>query len=311
MDNIQNSSNLIKTWFLELRVPFFTATIIPVVLGVTLAWYYEQTFDGLLFVLTIIGTICLHSGTNLINDFFDYKSGGDAINVEAIRPYTGGSMLIQQNLISATNVYHASILFFIVGGVIGLILAFLRGLTLLWFIVFAIVAGYSYTKYLAPNLIGELITGLCFGPLMVLGTYYVQTQTFSFIPIVASIPVAILIISVIWINEIPDYTADKTVLKTTLVVRLGKQRSANIYSILLPSAYLVLLVEIWFGLLPITTFIAFIPLSLMIKAITNARRHYGDSKKLGLSNALTVKLHLYIGILLILGIFLDLLLKIL
>jgi 1,4-dihydroxy-2-naphthoate octaprenyltransferase len=148
---------------------------------------------------------------------------------------------------------------------------------------------------------GEILIGLNFGVLMTLGAYYVQTQALSWDPIIAAVPIALLIAAVLWINEFPDYTADRAVGKRTLVVRLGRPKAAVVYGLLMVCAHLVLLAEVVAGILPPVALLALITLPLSLRAIQYTRRHYASSFDLAPANALTVISHLATGLLLTLA----------
>ncbi len=117
-------------------------------------------------------------------------------------------------------------------------------------------------------------------------------------PIVASIPLGILIVAVLWINEIPDYYADVGVGKKTLVTRVGRKKAADIYSALIFSAYAAVLLGVYSSLMPLSTLLSFLTFPLAIRAVYTARRHYDDPPKLIPANAGTVLVHLLTGILL-------------
>jgi 1,4-dihydroxy-2-naphthoate octaprenyltransferase len=89
----------IKIWFKACRLPFLTATFVPVILGGTIAWYEVARFNWFNFILTLIGISCLHLGTNLTNDYFDHKTKNDELNLNPT-PFSGGSRVIQEGLIS-------------------------------------------------------------------------------------------------------------------------------------------------------------------------------------------------------------------
>jgi len=72
-------------------VPFFTASVIPVILGASVAWSETGVFLPGLFALTLVAGMCLHAGTNVANDYFDHKSGDDEINVEFVSPFTAAA----------------------------------------------------------------------------------------------------------------------------------------------------------------------------------------------------------------------------
>ena len=288
-------------WIKELRAPFFTATIVPVTLGATIAWSLLGIFNASYLVLSLIAALCLHAGTNMVNDYFDFKSACDIVNKEFVSPFTGGSRLLPEGVLKPRNVHIVSLLFFGLASIIGVYLAFERGWIILLLGVIGILSGYFYTTQLATRVVGEFFVGLNFGPLMVLGSYYVQAQKLSLEPLAASLPIGFLIASVLWINEIPDYTADKAVGKNTCVVRLGRKRSADMYALIMMATYASITLGVALKLMPIASLIALTSIPVALKSIGIARKNYEDPPKLILANANTIKIHVITGLLLIIG----------
>jgi 1,4-dihydroxy-2-naphthoate octaprenyltransferase len=291
-------------WIVKLRAPFFTAAIVPVFLGAAVAWARTGTFNVWYFLLTLIGGVCLHAGTNMTNDYFDHTWGSDEINTEFANPFTGGSRLIQMGIVRPKIFLWQGIGFFVIGSLIGLVLTFTRGLWVLWLGIIGVFCGYFYTAppfRLAGTGLGELLIGLNFGPLMVLGSYYTQTQTTSWEPVVASLPVALLIALVVWINQFQDMRADAAVGKNHWVVRLGRRRSATVYGLSLAAVYLSLLVGALFGGVTPFALLGLLTLPLAVKAYGVARVHYDHPKELVPANAATIQIHLLTGVLTTLG----------
>jgi 1,4-dihydroxy-2-naphthoate octaprenyltransferase len=292
----------------ELRAPFFTASIVPVLLGAAVAWSNTGHFEFFPFLLTLIAGVCLHAGTNVANDYFDHKSGNDEINVEFIRPFTGGSRLIQKGLLSPRTVLTEAIVLFAIGGVAGIYLTVTKGLAILVLGIIGAFCGFFYTAppvNIAARGIGELVVGVNFGILMTLGSYYVQVRQFSQSAFLASLPVAILIADVLYINEFPDLAADKAVGKNHMVARLGKERAVWGYLILTLAAYLSILIPVITRAVPPYCLLGLVTLPLAMKAITVAIINYSDSTKLAPANAATVLIHALTGILLAVGFILD------
>ncbi|UCF79552.1 MAG: 1,4-dihydroxy-2-naphthoate octaprenyltransferase [Candidatus Eiseniibacteriota bacterium] len=292
----------------ELRAPFLTASIVPVLLGAAVAWSETGEFSLSLFLLALVAGVCLHAGTNVVNDYFDHKSGNDEINVEYVRPFTGGSRLIQKGLLSPRTVLVEALVLFAVGGAIGIYLAVVRGPVILVLGVIGGLCGFFYTAppvNIAARGVGELTVGLNFGVLMTLGSYYIQAGRFSTGAFLASLPVAILIADVLFINEFPDFTADKAVGKNHLVVRLGKERAVWGYLALTLSAYLAVLIPVMTRAIPPYCLLALVTVPIAMKAINTAILNYADSAKLAPANAATIMLHLFIGVLVAAGFILD------
>jgi len=293
--------NSIKLWFNATRPKFLTAVIVPIILGSVIAFVYENAFYPLYFVLALAGGIVLHAGTNIANDYFDFKSGTDVINKE-VTPFSGGSDFLREGILKPRDVLIASLILLGIGIAIGLYFTLVIGWFLLLLGLIGALCGFFYVT-LASKGLGEAAIGINFGPLCVLGAYYVQTTKISFIPLIASIPVALLITAVIWINQFPDYVADKEVGKDHLVVRLGRSLSAvRIYHGLILGTYVAIALGIVFSFLPLLCLISFITLPLFaIPGMKIAQKNYLDTPKLIPAQAMTIMTHLFTGILLIVG----------
>jgi 1,4-dihydroxy-2-naphthoate octaprenyltransferase len=296
-------------WFKELRAPFFTATVVPVLLGTTIAWYEVGIFNATHFVLTLTAVLLLNAGTNMINDYFDYRSGCDLHPQykEFSAPFFGGSRLLPEGTLKPRDVFAAALLSFGFGGAIGVFLASETGWIVILLGLIGVLSGYFYTK-LASRGLGEFFVFLNAGPLVVMGSYYVQVQALKAGPIIASIPIGLLIASVLWINEVPDYLADRTAGKNTLVVMLGKKRAADVHAILMITPYAFIALGVGSGLMPPYSFIAFATLPMTSKAIKVVHEHYEETAKLVYASFATIIVHLFTGLLLILGYILTILL---
>ncbi|MBU0518720.1 1,4-dihydroxy-2-naphthoate octaprenyltransferase [bacterium] len=300
--------NKLVIWLQEIRAPFFTAVIVPVVLASVIAWHDGYAVHTGYFLLTLFASIFLHAGANVINDYADHRSGCDAKNVEYIRPFTGGSRMIQNGLLSTREVLTGAIIFLCISTVLGLILVATKGKPILYLGLIGTFCAVFYTLppfNLVARGIGELLLGFCFGMLMMLGAYYVQAQTFSIGVVVASIPVTLLIAGVLYINEFPDYVADRDSGKRHLVVRMGRSKAVNGYIAILAGTYLSIIVGVIFKILPVYTLLALITLPKAVSSIKVARQHHSNSEKLAPANAGTIAIHLLTGALLSIGYLID------
>ncbi|MHA1444651.1 MAG: prenyltransferase, partial [Candidatus Hodarchaeales archaeon] len=109
----------LQTWILALRAPFFTASIVPLLLGMAIAFYETKIFDLGLGLLTLISGIAIQAGTNLANDYYDQST--DGINANFTQ-FNGGSRMIQNDIISPRAILTAAIISFIVGIVTAIII---------------------------------------------------------------------------------------------------------------------------------------------------------------------------------------------
>ena len=290
------------------RVPFFTATMVPVAFGSIAAWRDTGIFAWARFWLAMIGAILIHAGTNTANDYFDHISGCDEANPNPT-PFSGGSRVIQEGLIPAKKILLMSLSCFALGSAIGLYLNHLVGGNVILILgAIGVFLGIFYSAKpfrIGYGTFGELAVGIGFGPLMVMGAYYVQAQTLGPKAFLISIPIGILIALVLYINEFPDYASDKAVGKRTLVVILGKKNAVLLYHILLASVYFSIISLIVFGLVPPAALIAFITIPVAFKAFAVSKNNYDKIYELLPANASTIFLHSMIGILLCLGLVLD------
>lgn len=217
--------------------------------------------------------------------------------------------MIQNGLLCARKILCASLASFAAGSLIGLYLNYSCGSnTILILGIIGVFLGFFYTAKplrIGYGSLGELATGIGFGPLMVMGSYYVQAQSLPFKAFLISIPVGLLIALVLFINEFPDYAADKSVEKRTLVVILGKERAIGLYHILLACVYLAVALLVILKLLPATALIVFFSLPLALKAYIISRNNFDKVYELLNANASTIGLHSVIGILLFAGLVLD------
>jgi 1,4-dihydroxy-2-naphthoate octaprenyltransferase len=292
-----------KIWIRALRAPFFQAVIVPSLLGTAVVWYRTGVFYWQYFLLATLAVICVNAGTNLANDYFDHQSRSDDINREPT-PFSGGSRVIQENLISPAKIYQTSLIFFGLAALIGLYLTFVRGLWVLVIGILGVLSGYFYTA--SPIRTGyrgggELVAGLNCGPLVVAGAYYVQAQTLSLEALFISIPVGLLIAAVLYINEFPDHACDKVAGKNTLIVTMGRERARKGFYSLLLGTYLFIILGAILRIIPWTVIVSLLTFPLAWKAMKIAHFKYADTKGLIPAMSSTVTLHLGIGLLLSFG----------
>jgi 1,4-dihydroxy-2-naphthoate octaprenyltransferase len=298
--NLPSAKSIVRI----IRAPFLTAIVVPVFVGASIA-FSEGVFFWGYFLLTLVGAICIQAASNMSNDYFDHLAGTDERNRE-LTPFSGGSRVIQDGTLGARQVLIVSTSLYVIGAAIGVYLAWVRGWTVLWLGLFGLFMAFFHNAppvnlySLAPGL-GELALFLGFGPVPVLGTYYVQGQRLGLGALWASIPVGLLITAVLYINEFPDYEADKSVGKKTLPVVLGRQRAVGGYVGLLVGAYLAVALGVALRILPLTALLALLSAPLAYRAIGGARQFHSDTSKLIPTNARTIQIHLLTGLLLCVG----------
>jgi 1,4-dihydroxy-2-naphthoate octaprenyltransferase len=235
-------------WIRELRAPFLLLPAVFVPVGLLMAWS-QGNFNPLYALLTFAGAVCLHASVNVLNDYFDFTSGIDLVTTPT--PFSGGSTVLPSNLLTPKSVLSGGLLFLATGTAVGayFVVRFAFDPVVLAITAIAVVSILAYSSFFSKWGIGELVTGLNFGPLLLLGTYYVQTRTLAAQPLLVGGVLGIMTAGILYINEFPDIEADSSKRRRDLVVRWGKQAAAYRFKLLLGSAYALLVLGVVSGLL--------------------------------------------------------------
>ena len=280
------------------RLPFLSATFVPVLLGIAIAASHGA-FNWWLALLTVIGAAFAHLGINVANDIFDTLSGADEANPNPTK-FSGGSRVVIYDLVTLRGLIVLDVALFGAAAAIGLFLVWATGsLTLLVIGIAGIAVGLAYT---APPLklvyrgLGEIAVALGFGPIMLLGAYVVQARTLSWEAAVASVPVAILISLVLYVNEIPDRTGDAAAGKRTLPVRLPADVVTNLYLGATLVAFALIVAGVVTGLFPPFTLLALAAAPLALRVYNGIRANYSSPYALMSFMAANVNLHLFVGL---------------
>jgi 1,4-dihydroxy-2-naphthoate octaprenyltransferase len=284
------------------RLPFLTATIIPVLLGIVIAASHGA-FDLVSAALTVIGASFVQLGLNVANDVFDTVQGADDANVTPTR-FSGGSRVIQYGLVTLRQMASIATAFYVAAGLVGLVLLATRGSTAL--LVIGVVGFLVSLGYTAPPLkfvyrgLGELAVAIGFGPLMLLGAYVVQTRgALAWEPFVASVPIALLVALILYVNEIPDRRGDAHAGKRTLPVRFSRSAIVNGYNWAVIAAYVVLVAGVVLGVLPIPTLLMLLTIPLARRVSAGLTPNYDNPYGLMAFMGVNVRLHLLAGLLLL------------
>jgi len=267
----------LKVWFMETRPSFLLLTPLAFSVGLSEA-YTEGRFNAFYALLGLAGVMLAHLSVNVINDYFDYKSGLD-LKVKRT-PFSGGSGILPAGLLEARDTYLFAVGCLILGGCIGVYFTLTTGWMLIPLIATAALTIYFYTTHLSHWFVGEIFTGLNFGPLMVLGGYFIQTGRYSISALAPGVIPGVLVGTLLFLNEFPDVEADREAGRRNAVIQIGRARSSRIYVLLIASVYVWILACIFMGLMPLTTLVAFVTVPLAIKAARGVLRDYADVEKL-------------------------------
>ncbi len=296
------SKQMIKDVFVATRPLSLTLAIYSTTIGIVIAYHngflFQSGHYGLdiltIFLVTVAG-ILVQTGANLINDYFecDYK----------YRPQstTKYQFLGKQRTLFDIFIFLFGLACFGLTGLIGLLLLYLTSDKVLIVGILGIIGSYSYTGepiVYKKRGFGTPLSFLLMGPLMVYGAYVVFAESFSWSPILLSLPMSLLIPVLMLSNEVRDFERDKRLGIRTLTVKLGYKFGRNLYIGLLISSYLLVPLFVLLNILPIYSLFVFATVPLAIKSYrlvaVNERAQVPSTNMLHLSYGLIFILSLLI-----------------
>ena len=303
----------IKIWFQATRPWSLTASFIPVTLGAVLAAYHHKQlylmtsslsvddshFHWLIYLLTVIGGCSVHLGTNLINTYGDFMAGVDTKESSVTCPQ------LTHGILTPRAMWRAGVLFFVLAAVLGVYFVWLRGLPILIVGLIGIVFGYGYTAGMAYKFkgLGVPFVFILMGPLMVWGGHYMQTGVFSWVPVIAAIPIGFLVSGILHGNDYRDMIHDKNAGITTTALMLGNSGSQVLQLLLAVLPLLSLPILAAGGMIPWTSMLPWLLLPMVLQTVkAGIEAKKGNQEKLVLLELMGVKLHLGFGVLMIVGV---------
>lgn len=210
----------------------------------TMAWGW--------LALTVLGIFFIEVAKNASGEVFDFDSGTDPGVAEEDRsPFSGGKRVLVDGLLSRRQTWWVAGVTYALGALVGVAIAAVREPRVLWLGLAGIACAWFYQ---APPLelsyrgFGELAVAVCYGPLIAAGTYLVQRGEVHADVLLPAVPLGMAIAAFLYINEFPDYAADRAAGKRTLVVRLGRARASVAFAALVAATFAGVLVLPLFGL---------------------------------------------------------------
>ncbi len=267
----------LKAWLILPRFHFIPLTVILVSLGTAIA-AYEGSFRLGYFFLAMIGSILVHMTVNIINDYYDYMDGID-LNTQRT-PFSGGSGVLPSNLLKPRQAFWFATICLLIAMGIGAYFVFVKGWLLFPLLLVAGFSAYFYNVYISKWLLGEFFAGLGFGPLLVLGSYFVQTGRYSWEALLASIAPGILTSNLLFLNEFPDREADLKGGRRHLVIFLGRRDASLLFVALLSASYLCIIIGVLTKMMPVMTLIGLGTIVFGWKAARGALRYYDDMNQI-------------------------------
>ena len=211
----------------------------------------------------------MHASVDLLNDYWDHKRGIDSATIRT--KFSGGTGVLPENLLTPKAVYRAGVAFLILGGLVGAYFVAIRGITIAVILGFAVVAIYFYSTSIVNSGLGELFVGIK-GAMIVLGTFYVQTATIHPAAVYLGVIAGLLSATVLFVNSFPDFEADRSKGRRTLVILIGKSTGAKAFPLFIAAACGLIAIGIMLGYTKVYSLAAFASIPFATKAITSLRK---------------------------------------
>lgn len=218
-----------QAWLLAARPKTLTGAMVPVMIGLALAWtdgkeYGDDVFNTVAAMLCALFAMIMQIDANFINDFYDYAKGNDdaATRLGPLRACTQGWVKIDsmKKAIASTT---------ILACLVGLPLVYYGGLEMILIGLLCVVFCFLYTTHLSYIGLGDVLVLVFFGIVPVCITYYIQLHTMTWEVFLASIACGLVIDGLLMVNNYRDRKNDERDGKRTLVVEIGEKSAERFY----------------------------------------------------------------------------------
>ncbi len=262
----------ISVWIEAARLRTLPASLVPVMVGGSLAWNH----DLLHWPATIVALFCailIQIATNFSNDYFDFRNGADTRERVGFKRASSSGQIAPQTMLAT------ALATFFLAFLLGLYLVFHAGWPILAIGLLSITAGLLYTGGpfpLAYNGLGDLFVFLFFGIAAVMGTYYVNALQWSTEAFWASVAVGSLSTMILVANNYRDIHTDRKAGKRTLAVILGERFTRWQFLILTLLAFTI---PLHFYFLESYDPVVLLPMIMLIPAVFLIRQFWKETRK--------------------------------
>lgn len=215
-------------WFMNARPQALPQSVIPTVVAVCMAFAEKGNGNWLCAAMSLVGVVCAHLSTNLLDDYFDYRNAGitsrEKLVRAGMRARLGKAQYLADGKATLKQTFLVAAAFGVVALLCGSVVLYVQGWPIACFALAGAFLGFFYS---APPLklcyrgLGELLTGIMFGPLLMGGTYYAVSGTLSGSIWWVSSALGLLVVNILYTHSIMDRQPDISVGKTTLAVLLS------------------------------------------------------------------------------------------
>jgi 1,4-dihydroxy-2-naphthoate octaprenyltransferase len=279
-------------WVQAVRPQFFVASLLPALIGIRLA-SHDVSINWVIAALSIAGAVGVHFATNVANDYYDHLQGVDEGGASS------GSRVIQEGKLLPEELKRCFLIAYGVCILIGIPIILSCGWPVL---LFGLAGLFVSFFYVGPPLRleyhgwGEAAVGIGMGPLIVLGSYYVQTGHVGFPQFFISLPIGVLVAGILYVQSLPDLDHDRRHGKVTLLARLGARRAAWGVGVMWLVAYLLTAAVLFTGIVSKSILWIYLSLPAAVVMTLSSIRKVEDLTKASWEGKLMVGLYLYCAV---------------
>ena len=290
--------------FRATHAPFLRATFVPLLLGLAVA-IRAGVVDLVTALITLALAAAVHLGLNVARGVFDLLHGPGESGQRSIRSSAVAGVL-EDARAAIAGTPRLAIGCYLAAGAFGLAVMVLRGspeaaaLAILG--VLLVVAYVTPPVKLADRGLGEVCVAIGFGPVLLLGTYAVQSRgVFSTEALLLSIPIGLLAGAIVYVGEIPNRVDDARAGRLTLPVRWPKRIVILGLDLAMATAFVIPVLGVVSGFLPIPVLLALFGVPLALRVRSDLIRHYDSPNALTAVLAANLQLHTNVSLLLLGG----------
>ena len=269
----------LKEWIFAMRPWSFPASAISALVAFSYIFFRFSGLSSLYDinwcygVLAILGAVIFQAGSNVANDYFDYRHKVDT------KESIGINRLLIDEVFEPKTFLRYSLILLSAGILLGVYFLFNTGIELLWIGIIGVLSGFFYykLKYIA---LGDLLIYIIFGPMIMLGTMFVMTGRINTDALLISVPIGFLIVNILHANNTRDMKHDGKANIKTQAMLLGVRGSIIQYIILGIGAYVAVAVMAAFKVLHPLSLIVFVSLPLEIMNIKKMQKTEFDKPEL-------------------------------
>jgi len=266
-ESLQKVRAQARLWFIETRPKFLVGSVAVALLGTTIAWW-DGFFSLHHAMLAFIGLLLWHVSVQVLNDYFDYRSGVDLKTQRT--PFSGGSGILPAQLLKPESVFKFGLLTFALAVPIWTYFVVEKGVLLLPVLAVGAVCVLLYTPVLTRWKVAEVSSSLGLGALPILMFYFVQTGDYATVAVVGAVASGILMFGIHLLNQFPDVEADKVGGRRNLPIILGRAKASWIYVAGTVAVYAWVVAWVAAGVMPLAALLCLVSMPFTLWAVRGA-----------------------------------------